>query len=473
MRGVFWGAVGLATALACAGKSTSGPYTGGESHFLHRCASTCDGDLECVSGVCTKPCIVGESDCSGLSEGAVCTNESVEPGAVAICDVACKSDGDCSVLGGEHGCDLGFCRAPAPPPSSGGTGAGPTLGGAGGAGGSASTAAGAGGSASTAAGTGGAGGTLGATAGSSGVVDPSCKTTLIASPEQNYEFASAYRIPPVLVKPESDILFDWSGVTTDFRGRPLDLDTVDMVEIALWQMTLEEFEQALNDDTLANPIVIGHILVSDGVRSASVFDLTVPAGALDEKTIVNYLNASYYPPANHLYSVMVAHGEDYGQGTYMLGTFQLDPDSTNTTVDITSTSTVIDFSAHIASRPATYVPPGVGAMTIDWTDMEVTAAGNQFLPSSITQVRIASYDQSPELLEGEYFGRLDEIAVEMFEGTVDTGTTFPLEQATTNTGKPFAGIDATHTWLLALSCGACQNPAPWYLTVLKPCTAPR
>lgn len=458
VRGVFWGALGLATALACAGKSTPGPYTGGESHFLHRCASTCDGDLECVSGVCTKPCIVGESTCSGLSERAVCTNESVEPGVVAICDVACKSDGDCSVLGGEHGCDLGFCRAPAPPPSSGGTGGGPTSGGAGG-----------GGSSSPAA---GSGGTLGSSAGSSGVVDQSCKTALIASSEQNYQYASAYRIPPVLVKPDAEIVFDWSGVTTDLRGRPVDLDTVDMVEIALWETTVEEFEQDLNDDTLENPIFIGHLAVN-GQTSGRLFELMVPAGPLTAATILDYFNEETYPPANHMYSVMVAQGQDYGMGTYMLGTFQLDPTSTNTTVSITSTSTTIDFSAHIASRPATYVPPGVGAMTLDWTDMEVTAAGNEFVPSSITELRIASYDQPPELLEGEYFGRLDEIAVELFEATVEVGTRSDLDQATTSTGKPFAGIDATHTWLLALSCGACQNPAPWYLTVLKPCTAPR
>jgi len=172
-----------------------------------------------------------------------------------------------------------------------------------------------------------------------------------------------------------------------------------------------------------------------------------------------------------MYSLLVATGLDYGQGTYMVGTFLLDPDSTNTTVNVTSLSTRIDFTANIASRPATYVPPGIGDMIVDWTHMTVTAAGNAFIPSSITQLRIASYDQSPELLEGEYFTHLDEIAVEMYETPIEAGTKISLEQARTKDGKTFAGIDDTHTWLLALNCGACQNPAPWYLTVLKPCTA--
>ena len=25
------------------------------------------------------------------------------------------------------------------------------------------------------------------------------------------------------------------------------------------------------------------------------------------------------------------------------------------------------------------------------------------------------------------------------------------------------------TWLLGLTCGNCRNPAPWYMTILKPC----
>ena len=37
-------------------------------------------------------------------------------------------------------------------------------------------------------------------------------------------------------------------------------------------------------------------------------------------------------------------------------------------------------------------------------------------------------------------------------------------------GQAFTGVDATGVWILALSCSVyCSSPAPWYLTVLKPC----
>jgi len=493
-RGAFWGAVALCAAIACGGRSNgNGPFVGGESHFLYRCVSSCNGGLECISGVCTKPCIVDESDCSALASGALCTNESVEPGAVAICDLACADDGDCSALGGEHGCNLGFCRAPAEPLSTAGTGgAAAGTGGAAAGTGGADAASGQGGTGGSAmaqgAGRGGAGGggnggaagflaggggMAGTIGGSSSVAGQSCETTLIASPEENYQYSSALTpAPPVHVKPDSELLFDWSGVTTDFRGRPVDLDTVDMVEITLWAETPLSFSQKLNDDSLANPVVIMSIDPTNHETSGSILNAMVPAGHLDENTILSYLSIANYPPPNYVYAAMVATGFDYGQGTYMLGMFQLDPNSTNTTVNITSESIQFDYSVSIASRPATYVPPGVGAMTIDWTNLKVNAAEGEFIPSSITELRIASYTESPEELEAE-FAHLDEIAVEMYDAPIDAGTKISLDRAKTSDGKPFAGIDATHTWLLALNCGSCQSPAPWYMTVLAPCSASR
>ena len=37
-------------------------------------------------------------------------------------------------------------------------------------------------------------------------------------------------------------------------------------------------------------------------------------------------------------------------------------------------------------------------------------------------------------------------------------------------GASFAGIDGTGTWMVALVCGNCRNPAPLYMTILKPCS---
>jgi len=96
-------------ALACGGKSTA-PNIGSESHFLAHCDATCDDGLSCIGGICTRSCLTAVTGCSDLGSTATCTNQSVEPGQVAVCDVSCASGGDCQSLGAGYGCEGGFCR---------------------------------------------------------------------------------------------------------------------------------------------------------------------------------------------------------------------------------------------------------------------------------------------------------------------------------------------------------------------------
>lgn len=101
----------FAAGVSCGGVSRSGPAVGGESHFLHWCDGSCDeAGLECISGLCTRPCLEAEPNaCTGLN-AARCTATSIEPGAGAVCDVACASDLACASLGTDFHCNGGFCR---------------------------------------------------------------------------------------------------------------------------------------------------------------------------------------------------------------------------------------------------------------------------------------------------------------------------------------------------------------------------
>jgi hypothetical protein len=95
---------------ACGGATERDPLLGGESHFLRSCTTTCGNALDCISGVCTRGCVVGGDSCSALTERATCTSDSFEPGAVAVCDVACSVDANCNFLGTGYRCDGAFCR---------------------------------------------------------------------------------------------------------------------------------------------------------------------------------------------------------------------------------------------------------------------------------------------------------------------------------------------------------------------------
>jgi hypothetical protein len=95
---------------ACGGTTANTPSLGSESHFLARCDGSCEGGLDCIGGICTRACLTASSSCAELSASASCTDQSVEPGAVAVCDVACSGTADCSALGDGYSCLDSFCR---------------------------------------------------------------------------------------------------------------------------------------------------------------------------------------------------------------------------------------------------------------------------------------------------------------------------------------------------------------------------
>jgi len=113
----------FAAAAGCGGTTSGMPVIGGESHFLHWCSDDCgQAGLQCISGLCTQPCVVAEANaCSAFSD-AICTAESIEPGAVAVCDVSCSRNSDCAALGSDYRCEGSFCRVPEIASASGGAG---------------------------------------------------------------------------------------------------------------------------------------------------------------------------------------------------------------------------------------------------------------------------------------------------------------------------------------------------------------
>jgi len=103
--------LGAAGAGACGGSVNEAPSIGSESHFLAYCTARCEGGLDCIAGICTRSCLTQEASCGDLAAGAACTNQSVEPGQVAVCDVSCASGAECGTLGSGYRCEGGFCRS--------------------------------------------------------------------------------------------------------------------------------------------------------------------------------------------------------------------------------------------------------------------------------------------------------------------------------------------------------------------------
>lgn len=105
----------LSAQFSCESSKKS-PNVSSESHFLSLCDTSCDGDFQCVCGVCTVLC---ENDvrCQTFSSNAICidpkSTRSCDTGSGVTgnaCDLACIDNSGCRDLGSEYVCVQGFCR---------------------------------------------------------------------------------------------------------------------------------------------------------------------------------------------------------------------------------------------------------------------------------------------------------------------------------------------------------------------------
>jgi hypothetical protein len=321
---------------------------------------------------------------------------------------------------------------------------------------------------------GGTGGTTGATGGSSamgGTGGGTCDGKLAAQEANDYAFSSTFTISTLPVKPKTELTFDWSGLNIDFLTRPMDPKAdINMVLLALWNVPQATLEMQLNDDTLDQESNLGAVMLypTAGQTSGGLKDMTEFGNPIDYGQVLSFLDPTVYPPDAHSYTVVAYSGTNPKQGTRMLRVISMDSTSTNTSVTLDSNSAKVNFMADLHTLTPSYVPAGMAGITLDWKNLKKNGLGRDFVPTSITKIRVGKYSKSVADMEKGFLD-LDGIADQLFEADVNIGTSFDLSMTTDKNGAAFTGIDATNTWIIALNCGDCQNPAPWYLTIMKPC----
>ena len=130
----------------------------------------------------------------------------------------------------------------------------------------------------------------------------------------NYEFSSRLSFPAITVAPDSDLTFDWSGLTQDLLGRDLDVDTeINTLNLMLWNLTQDELEQKLNGDVLtqADLVFVTTLYNDAAATSGDLFSFTSAGMPIAPDMILPFVNADEYPP----YTVMAATGRELGAGT--------------------------------------------------------------------------------------------------------------------------------------------------------------
>jgi hypothetical protein len=243
-----------------------------------------------------------------------------------------------------------------------------------------------------------------------------------------------------------------------------------MISLVLWSLSLDDLTKKLNNDELPQSDVtaVASLYTRNQVTSGTLFDFTSFGQPIPQSTLLSYFDASLFDAAASTYTVIAATGTTAGQGGRMIKALRLDPTSTNTNVVLDANSATLDYEVHLTNLAPLQVPVGDANITLDWSKMQVNAMGNSFAQRSIDHVMVAKYSLTPQELESRFLD-IQSIADDMWSGSIDSGTSVVFSSLNNAAGTAFGGIDGSHTWIVALVCGTCQNPAPWYLSVLTPC----
>jgi hypothetical protein len=307
--------------------------------------------------------------------------------------------------------------------------------------------------------------------------------TIVANEANDYSFTSALMLHATKVKPNSNLTFNWSGVTKDFLGQPInaqnDLNAIFLLLVSLPSSTLE---MQLNNDTFASSSIVipgppPSYLPTGGVTTMTLYDNFVSAnGPIDQSMAAPYLDATTYTPSNSTFVIAAQTGTSMiGNGIRMMQSFELDPSSSNTTVTLTNTSTTLTYKANLHDLHPTGVPVGKADLTLDWSQLSTNALGvalNDSTRTNIGAAIVGHYNKTVAELESQFLD-LRTLATELYTADIVSGTTLDFTTLVdSKSGGSFPGIDSTCTWLVGLICTPCRNPAPYYLTVLVPAEQP-
>jgi len=294
----------------------------------------------------------------------------------------------------------------------------------------------------------------------------------------DYTFSSEIKLPPVTVKSMTNLTIDWSAVTQDFLGHKLDtVNDLDTAALLMWALPLAELETKLNDDTLSQSDLNTPLPPSwpppggtMGKTSAQVYDFKANGYTVTPAMYNMYLDPATYPASANSYMAAVATGTELGQGFRMLQTFKLDPGSSSTTVALKNDSAQLTCEVSLRNLTITGVPGGTAGLTLDYNQLTKTATGATFDPPVITKAVVGHYTETPEELEKKFLD-LDLIATSYYTAAIEeVGTVDFTKLKETKTNASFSGVTSDGTWLVGLICGNCRNPAPLFMTILKPCT---
>jgi hypothetical protein len=290
-----------------------------------------------------------------------------------------------------------------------------------------------------------------------------CNSTVMLEDANNYSYVGDIDAPTHAVADGVDIEVCWDEVTDDIQCHEVD-PTVDLGLVTLarfGELSEVEVEEQLSTDSLDQSALGGYLgyEIQGGETCAM----------LDEFT----LDGTVVPLSDHFYEgggtylLLTSRGTTPGQNIVSMDFLEPSSGSDVTSVSFGPACATLDFSADLVGATPISMKSGGSSWMVDWGNLTVNGLGNAIQLANIDRMLIGYYEgRSVADVEASFLD-LEIVATDLYEiGGEALFNTFEVDLAEAD---GFAGFDKTDgTWVLALMCTTCSNPAPLFATVIEP-----
>jgi len=288
---------------------------------------------------------------------------------------------------------------------------------------------------------------------------------LVFTDANNYGFESDLQIGAVEVEAESDFTIDWSGVTTDIRGRAVNPSEVQQLLLVELNSTQAEVLTKIDANDLQQADAVNQYIFDNAsnVSAIDVSQMEILSNPIELGLLSDDPNSTWLLSLTNI---------DDGRFDFLMNTFVVPTTgSGNTAVDFDDSSASLTFSADLQSADALVTGAGLDAYTLDWSGATTDVFGRPLDLGLVTRLIIGKVGTTDLGQVETDFLQLYELADELYTLDVNGLTYADMTQATLKSDgtTPFSGFTTDGTWVVGIECTRqeCTNPAPLLLAVVE------
>ena len=274
--------------------------------------------------------------------------------------------------------------------------------------------------------------------------------------DNNFEFSSEITAESTVVLGGEDALIDWSSLSLDLLGRPLDegadLDLLSILHFP--RLSKGEVLFGISNESLKQSDLNGYVELS-------------PEAGMTQAWLSEFsIQGTFVEPSEHILAdsgTYLIRALSSAEETLMLSFFFPEAEG-ESAVLMHNDSASLDYTVDLQGADEIIVPDA-SEYVLSWSELSSSGTGIPIQQGQLDSLTLASFDADVDTLEANFLS-LSSLSLRWFEADVYGKTALDLSTLSDSEGQPFSGFDEDRNWMISLGCGPCVNPAPLFVGVL-------